>query len=362
MKKVLILGIAALLLVMGLVAAAPAVSANDGVTVPGTACVYFAGQTQPDLEAAYPPSSGWETVRWDVGGAGTHANFHNDTADWECRTRAGPTPINNFSSHGTAVVPPFIEVCSGGTLSIVASGTWGHGPAHPSGPGGKGASDPTHAEYDDLGISLVAAELNTLIGVFLTDDPPNPAATPSSLTSPTTTPALQQAFAIGASLADITIPDGATRLFFGLQDGYEWWNNGGSVTVSVTMICPVIEVEIDIKPGSDPNSINLGDRGVLPVAILGTEDFDVSTIDPGTIEIGGITLATRGPAKAPKLAYSYEDVNEDGYMDLVAFFGVQQLVEEGVLTDTTTELVLTAYTYDDVPITGGDFVRVVPPE
>ena len=35
----------------------------------------------------------------------------------------------------------------------------------------------------------------------------------------------------------------------------------------------IIEVVIDIKPGSHPNSINLGDKGLLPIAILGSMDF-----------------------------------------------------------------------------------------
>jgi len=39
-------------------------------------------------------------------------------------------------------------------------------------------------------------------------------------------------------------------------------------------------VFFDIKPGSCPNPINRNKKGVLPVAICGTEDFDVTTIDP----------------------------------------------------------------------------------
>lgn len=119
----------------------------------------------------------------------------------------------------------------------------------------------------------------------------------------------------------------------------------------------VVKVEIDIKPESDPNSICLGDHGLLPVAILGSDTFDVNTIDPESIEIGGVDLASRGSPKAPKLAFSYEDVNGDGYMDLVAFFEVQELP----LTETTVALTLTATLFDGTPIIGTDSVRVVPP-
>ena len=120
------------------------------------------------------------------------------------------------------------------------------------------------------------------------------------------------------------------------------------------------EVTIDIKPGSDPNSINLKDQGVLPVAILGSS-IDVYTIDLATITLGGTAVTSRGSAKAPKLAVSFEDVDEDGLMDLVAFFRVQDMVTSGALDETTTELKLEAETTGGVRICGIDSVRVVPP-
>ena len=65
---------------------------------------------------------------------------------------------------------------------------------------------------------------------------------------------------------------------------------GDTFTVTVH---PVIDAVIDIKPGSDPNSINLKSNGVLPVAILSTsqadgevEDFDATTADPTGILFG----------------------------------------------------------------------------
>ncbi len=133
----------------------------------------------------------------------------------------------------------------------------------------------------------------------------------------------------------------------------------GEQTITVTV--KPIPVDIDIKPGSDPNSINIGEKGLLPVAILGSNTFDVADIDPSTIELGGASLASRGSAKAPKMAYSLEDVDGDGHIDLIAFFSVTDLVEVGVLTDTTVELILTAELYSGPSIAGSDSVRVVPP-
>ncbi len=121
----------------------------------------------------------------------------------------------------------------------------------------------------------------------------------------------------------------------------------------------VLRVEIDIKPGSDPNSVNLKDQGLLPVAVLGSAMFDVTAIDETTLQLGGVIITTRG--KAAKTAFSIEDVNGDGYPDLVAFFRVQDLVAAGALDATTTTLTLTGSLRDGTPIAGSDSVRVVPP-
>jgi hypothetical protein len=45
-------------------------------------------------------------------------------------------------------------------------------------------------------------------------------------------------------------------------------------------IVETIQVSIDIKPGSDPNSINCkNENGIIPVAILTTNEFDAVTVD-----------------------------------------------------------------------------------
>jgi len=125
---------------------------------------------------------------------------------------------------------------------------------------------------------------------------------------------------------------------------------------------PAIPVTIDIKPGSYPNSIGLDDKGLLPVAVLGSATFDVETIVPNTLQLGGVDIYSRGSAKAPKIAYSIEDANGDFYLDMVAFFSVSELVELGALTSTTTQLKLTGNLFDGTPIAGTDTVVPVPPK
>jgi hypothetical protein len=61
---------------------------------------------------------------------------------------------------------------------------------------------------------------------------------------------------------------------------------------------PALLVIVDIKPGSCPNPLNVKSSGVLPVAILGTRDYDITTIDPTSIRLAGVE----------PLRSSYEDV------------------------------------------------------
>ena len=47
-----------------------------------------------------------------------------------------------------------------------------------------------------------------------------------------------------------------------------------------TTSIPILQVPIDIKPGSCPNPINVKSKGVLPVAVVGNSSFDVTQVDP----------------------------------------------------------------------------------
>lgn len=66
---------------------------------------------------------------------------------------------------------------------------------------------------------------------------------------------------------------------------------------------PALRVPLDIKPGGCPNPFLVGSKGVLPVAVLGTQDFDVRTVDPRsfTLTVGDLV----GPSP---VRWSYEDV------------------------------------------------------
>jgi len=63
---------------------------------------------------------------------------------------------------------------------------------------------------------------------------------------------------------------------------YPAGTNDDTVDCGQTVAVPVA---FDIKPGSCPNPLNVKSKGVLPAAIMGYEGFDVTQIDPASLEL-----------------------------------------------------------------------------
>jgi hypothetical protein len=122
--------------------------------------------------------------------------------------------------------------------------------------------------------------------------------------------------------------------------------------VQVSLTPPVKSVRIDIKPGSLPNSINLGSNGTVAVAIFSGTSFDATTVDPLSVTLAGASVALKGRGTAMS---SFQDVDGDGLLDLVVHVSTDALQ----LTDTDTQAVLEGTTFDGTRIRGTDSVRVV---
>jgi hypothetical protein len=96
----------------------------------------------------------------------------------------------------------------------------------------------------------------------------------------------------------------------------------GQNVMLATLTSGVVNVTIDIIPGSFPNSINPNSNATIPVAILTTDAFNVTTVDPSTVRFGATgTEATR-------LRFSLEDVNRDRRPDLLLQFRFDTMKED----------------------------------
>ena len=128
-------------------------------------------------------------------------------------------------------------------------------------------------------------------------------------------------------------------------------------------------VPVDIKPQGCPNPLNVHSQGVLPVAILGTADFDVTTIDPETVTLEGVPalrwnlkdVATPYEPFTGKIdPYQCNTQGPDGYLDLVFKFDTQELVAAlgGGKDKEVLTLHLSGQLIDGTEINGEDVVII----
>jgi hypothetical protein len=141
-------------------------------------------------------------------------------------------------------------------------------------------------------------------------------------------------------------------------------------------------VPLDIKPGSCPNSFNRNSNGVLPVALVGTDTFDVASVDITSLEIaradgvGGGAAPNEGPPGPHTVVEDVtapfagepcdcDELSADGIMDLSMKFWSNDVVEALELDDLPAgefvELELSGMLMDGTAFTATDCIRLVPP-
>jgi len=213
-----------------------------------------------------------------------------------------------------------------------------------------------------------------LLGVFT--DGTNPVSLPKPTPliwdkdAPTSlSPVLRQVFYIGdgrsgynnssGAVLRYRAPNGAVKLFLGVADAPNfsgtpgfYADNIGSFVVTVKSA--VIPVTIDIKPGSDPNSINLCSQGALPVVIFSEPDFDATQIDPTTLRLADAEVKMVG--KSEKVLCHDEYINDDAYLDKVCQFVTVDLALDGEVDTTATIL---GNLLDGTAFEGTDSVNLV---
>ncbi len=138
---------------------------------------------------------------------------------------------------------------------------------------------------------------------------------------------------------------------------------GGDCGAAYVFSCasPVTTVGLDIKPGSCPNPLNPKSKGVVPVAVVGSFDFDVATIDPDSLTLAradgvgedvspifnrsGLRIATRDvAASSGDEPCACHQSHRDGIDDLVVTFSTSEMSRalnlSGLARGETIELVL----------------------
>ena len=212
----------------------------------------------------------------------------------------------------------------------------------------------TAATAVDLTISLDFADpvINTAFTFTLAiDETPNagtcpyPSSIPCSdkITFPSTFPDLSESYWLNGKYYTLRIvgfrysPSDPLATEF-ISDEQQ---TSSALLYGVLTTPPALEVPVDLKPGSCPNPTNIDKKGVITVAVMGTDTFDATQIDPATVKFSGASplrwsIEDAGMPYMPFMgkqdAYDCLEYPEDefgyydGYPDYVFKFDQQEVV------------------------------------
>jgi probable HAF family extracellular repeat protein len=170
----------------------------------------------------------------------------------------------------------------------------------------------------------------------------------------------------GGIFSDIAFPGARATEAVGINDQGDivgLYQDANRVLHGFLAAPTAVHVAVDIKPQGCPNPFNVGAMGVLPVAILGTASFDVTTVDPASVKLQGV----------PALRSALEDVatpligtvrnatdcttaGPDGFLDLVLHFN-DQAVSAALGAATDGQVLILTLTGNLLPQFGGAAIK-----
>ncbi len=140
--------------------------------------------------------------------------------------------------------------------------------------------------------------------------------------------------------------------------------NTATCSFKVTVIS---RAEIDVKPRSCPNPLNIVEMGVIPVAILGGNPcFNLNDIDLSTVLLNGVaplrylTDDVASPVPNRRDGCDCTTLGRDGFLDLIFYFDAKQVIATlgAVNNGDVKVLTLTANLFNGNSIEGKDCVRI----
>jgi Flp pilus assembly protein TadG len=221
------------------------ITSSQTLTVPAKGDPWLAGE--PTGTQASQPDPGYE-------GQGVNPN-HPWQYDY-----AGP--VGGSMADGQPYSSPVqssLTITPGSIITITnVSGAAAHDPIQSTSNAAGVTNGETNGIYDDAkaagisehGIADAYMPINSMNAVFLGNNLPDDNTAPpvldfttqSQMDYTTLSPEIQQPFFVGlgqtstGTQQSIVVPKGATRLFLGMMDGWEWDNNVGSYAATITQI------------------------------------------------------------------------------------------------------------------------------
>lgn len=125
-------------------------------------------------------------------------------------------------------------------------------------------------------------------------------------------------------------------------------HDSSTLTILINDSAAETMVQIDVRPGH-ANRINPTSNGKIRVAILSSDGFDATEVDPATVRFG------RTGGEAAPVHFALRDVDRDGNTDIVLRFRIRQT---GIACGDTSAS-LAARTFDGRSIAGSDSIQTV---